>query len=48
MLVDVGANIGYYTALGARAVGPAGHVYALEPAPDTVGQLRRTVAANGL
>ena len=48
VLVDVGANVGYYTGLGARAVGPGGHVYALEPAPDTAAHLRRTVEANGL
>lgn len=48
VLVDVGANVGYYTALGARAVGPAGHVYAIEPAPDTAKALRQTVEGNGL
>jgi len=48
VFVDVGANAGYYTVLGARIVRPGGHVYALEPAPDTYGDLRRNVALNGL
>jgi len=29
--VDVGANVGYYSLIGAQAVGAAGHVYAFEP-----------------
>jgi FkbM family methyltransferase len=32
--VDVGANIGYFTLLASRLVGPDGHVYALEPSPE--------------
>ncbi len=32
-VVDVGANIGYYTLLAARSVGPEGKVLALEPSP---------------
>jgi FkbM family methyltransferase len=32
VVYDVGANIGYTTALYARAIGPSGHVYAFEPA----------------
>lgn len=45
-VVDVGANIGLYTALAARAVGPAGRVIALEPEPETFGFLMQTIAAN--
>src|SRR3954447_8612373 len=29
--VDVGANIGYFTVLGSRLVGPGGRVFAIEP-----------------
>src|SRR4029453_7537705 len=29
--IDVGANIGWYTLFGARAVGETGHVIAIEP-----------------
>jgi FkbM family methyltransferase len=32
--IDVGANIGYYTLLAARAVGPEGRVVAIEPSPQ--------------
>ena len=32
-LLDIGANVGYFSLLGARAVGPAGTVVAIEPEP---------------
>jgi len=44
---DVGANIGYYTLLAARAVGPSGRVYAFEPEPHNYELLTRNVAENG-
>jgi FkbM family methyltransferase len=47
VFVDVGAHIGYYTLLGARAVGPQGHVYAFEPAPPNLALLARNIHANG-
>lgn len=34
-VVDVGANVGWYTHLFSRAVGPTGHVYSIEPVPPT-------------
>ena len=46
--VDLGANIGFFTLLAARAVGAAGRVYAFEPAPRTLAVLRRNLAINGL
>ena len=46
--IDVGAHIGYYTLLAARAVGPGGHVYAVEPSPANYRALRRNIALNGL
>ena len=30
---DVGANIGFFSLIAARRVGPEGHVYAFEPVP---------------
>lgn len=36
---DVGANLGFYTTLIARLVGPAGHVHAFEPDPLSFGIL---------
>jgi len=44
--VDVGAHIGYYTLKAAPVVGPAGHVIAVEPNPDTVRKLRGNVQAS--
>ena len=46
--VDVGANVGYFTLLGAHAVGPAGRVIAVEAAPDTRAALDRNVGLNDL
>ena len=45
--LDVGANVGYYTALAARAVGPTGKIIALEPDPESFKCLEQTIAANG-
>jgi FkbM family methyltransferase len=46
--VDVGANVGYFTLLAARQVGPGGRVLAIEPSPYAVERLKATVAANAL
>lgn len=45
--IDVGANIGYYTVLAAKLVGPQGRVIAFEPDPTNFALLRRNVEANG-
>jgi FkbM family methyltransferase len=45
---DVGANIGQYTLLAARRVGPQGQVHAFEPTPHVIAQLRHNVALNQL
>ncbi len=46
-VIDVGANIGYYTLLAARKVGPEGKVIAFEPDPESFSFLKRNVEANG-
>ena len=46
--VDVGANVGYYTALAAKLVGPAGRVIAFEPSPYAFERLSAMVSANRL
>lgn len=45
--IDAGANIGIYTVLASRLVGPAGRVVAIEMMPDTAAILRRHVEDNG-
>ena len=46
--VDVGANVGYYTALAARRVGPSGSVFAFEPSDYAYPRLTRMVEKSGL
>ncbi|MEK7114797.1 MAG: FkbM family methyltransferase [Patescibacteria group bacterium] len=45
--IDVGANIGLMTLFMARAVGPAGRVFAFEPAPENLKLLQKNIEANG-
>ena len=45
---DVGANIGFFTILCSRLVGPQGRVYAFEPIPQNLVTLRHNIALNGL
>ncbi len=48
LVVDVGANVGYYTLIASRIVGPEGRVYAFEPDPVSFALLERNVRLNGL
>ena len=47
IVVDVGANIGFFTLIFARLVGPRGRVFAFEPDPENFELLRRNVELNG-
>lgn len=47
VFVDVGANVGYFTLLGAKLVGPSGRVVAVEAHPRLAGILQRNVVLNG-
>jgi FkbM family methyltransferase len=44
--VDVGANIGYFSLLAAKHVGPEGRVIAIEPAPQNWALLEKSVIRN--
>jgi FkbM family methyltransferase len=45
-VLDAGANMGYYTLLLARLVGPTGRVDAIEPAAATFAALKRNLKLN--
>ena len=47
-VVDVGANIGYYTLLAAQQVGPSGAVYGFEPSGPVFEQLQRNIELNSM
>jgi FkbM family methyltransferase len=44
---DVGANVGFFSVLGARQVTPSGSVYSFEPFLENVRVLRRNIELNG-
>lgn len=46
-VVDIGANIGYFSILSASIVGTAGHVLAVEPNPENARLLEISRRANG-
>ncbi|HET7457767.1 MAG TPA: FkbM family methyltransferase [Gemmatimonadaceae bacterium] len=48
VFVDVGANVGYFSLLASRLVGPNGSVVAIDASPAMYGLLRENVARNDL
>lgn len=46
-VLDIGANIGYYTLIFAKCVGSMGRVYAFEPDPENFSILKKNVEMNG-
>jgi FkbM family methyltransferase len=47
VFIDIGANVGFFTILGASLVGPSGSVYAFEPLAENAEAVRRNAALNG-
>ena len=45
-VIDVGANVGYFSMLAATCVGPNGRVLAYEPDPDNIARIEKNVADN--
>ena len=46
--IDVGANVGYFSILASRLVGPNGSVVAIEASPTIFGRLERGLRSNRL
>jgi FkbM family methyltransferase len=44
---DVGANVGFFSMIAARLVGPSGRVIAFEPVPSNVAVIRENARLNG-
>lgn len=47
VVLDIGANIGYYTLIFSSKVGPSGRVISFEPEPENFQILSRNVSVNG-
>lgn len=48
VFLDLGAHVGYYTAIASELVKPGGKVFAFEPDPHNFSRLTKTVQANSL
>jgi FkbM family methyltransferase len=46
-VIDVGANVGWYTIIASKLLGKNGRVIAFEPDPENFALLKRNVLANG-
>jgi len=46
-VIDIGANVGYYTVLASQLVGDQGRVYAFEPEPTAFALLEQNVRVSG-
>jgi FkbM family methyltransferase len=48
IVLDIGANVGFFTLLASKLVGTAGHVHAFEPFPRNLYFLERHIRMNSL
>jgi len=48
VVLDIGANIGWFSLVAAKHIGKNGTVHAFEPRPETAKMLKRTMADNAL
>ncbi|GAA4639078.1 hypothetical protein GCM10023196_099310 [Actinoallomurus vinaceus] len=48
VIIDIGANIGLYSCIGAANLPEGGHLIAFEPVPENVTYLHGNIARNGL
>ncbi len=48
VLLEIGANIGYYTLIALQHIGPRGSVIALEPSPVNLNSLSENLQLNGV
>jgi FkbM family methyltransferase len=48
VVLDIGANVGFFTLMFSRAVGISGTVFAFEPIPLTFAALTQNLALNGI
>ena len=48
MIAEIGAGPGYFTPLLARAVGPSGHVFAVDPEAQVLDVLRKRLSRAGV
>ncbi|MDT7934269.1 MAG: FkbM family methyltransferase [Sphingomonadaceae bacterium] len=44
VVIDIGANVGFYSLLAAKLAGPSGRIYAIEPSPAIFADLTANVA----
>jgi FkbM family methyltransferase len=48
VVLDIGANLGYYALMEARRIGPRGKIYAVEPVPSNYDLLSQNIQLNKL
>ncbi len=46
-ILEIGANIGYYTLIAAKMIKDKGHIYAFEPSPQNIRSLIANIYING-